>query len=238
MKKALVTGASGGIGFAIVESLSAEGFEVLGTYFNNQPVKSKSVEYAKVDLSDRKSTEDFLNKIQSESFDCIVNCAGVFFEENIVSFDMHNWDKSLELMLSAPYIIINKLYKNMPTGGSVINIASTDGLTGGYASFGYSAAKAGLINLTKSLANILSEKGIRVNAIAPGWVDTSMGPEEGVFKKAVENTIPLKRLGDALEIANLVTFLASNKSSYITGETINIDGGLSNVDPTLLAETE
>jgi len=238
MKKALVTGASGGIGFAIAESLAAEGFEVLGTYFNNRPVESKSIEYAKVDLSDRKSTEHFLNKIQSERFNCIVNCAGIFLEENIANFDLNSWDKSIELMLTTPYIIISRLAKNMPSESSIINIASTDGLTGGYASFGYSAAKAGLINLTKSLANVMCEKGIRVNAIAPGWVDTSMGPEEGDFKKVVESTIPLKRLGDAQEIANLVTFLASNKSSYITGETINIDGGLSNVDPTLLAELE
>ena len=238
MKKALVTGASGGIGAAIAENLVIDGYQVVGTFFKAQPEESENIKYVKVDLSDRKSTEEFLSDIQSDSFDCIVNCAGVFLEENVDDFNLPSWDTSIELMLTAPYIIIHKLSKNMPSGSSIINIVSTDGLTGGSTSFGYSAAKAGLINLTKSLSNVLANKGIRVNAVAPGWVDTKMGPEEGAFKETVEKTIPLKRLGNVKEVANSVSFLASNKSSYITGEIINVDGGLNNVDPTLLAELQ
>ncbi|MBI2797819.1 SDR family oxidoreductase [Candidatus Saccharibacteria bacterium] len=151
-------------------------------------------------------------------------------------FDLNKWDRSLEVMLTAPYIVVEALNHNMPWGSAVVNIVSNDAATGAFVGFAYSAAKSGLISLTKSLGNVLGYKGIRVNAIAPGWIDTDMGPENDVIKKAAEEVTPLGRIGRPEEIAETATFLLSDKASFINGAVIFEDGGQSNVDYTLYKE--
>lgn len=235
MKKAFVTGASKGIGLAVADKLIAEGVEVVGTYNSTKPV-NKNIQYHQVNLSDREQTQSLVSKLSSEKFDYIVNCAGLFEEESIELFDLEKWDKSIEVMLTAPYIIVESLSKNMDKGSAIVNIVSNDAATGAFVGFAYSAAKSGLISLTKSLGNVLGYKGIRVNAIAPGWIDTDMGPENESIKKAAEEITPLGRIGNPDEIANVVSFLLSEQSSYINGAVIFADGGQSNVDYTLYQE--
>lgn len=236
MKKAFVTGASRGIGLAIVRQLVLEGIEVVGTFHSTKPANLNGVKYIKVDLQNREELTKVLNDLAGDNFDYIVNCAGVFEEETIDNFDLAKWDKSLEVMLTAPYIIINALVKNMPESGSIVNIVSDDAYLGEYASFGYAVAKAGLINLTRSLGNLLGPRGIRVNAIAPGWVDTDMGPDNSDIAKTVNEITPLGRMATSQEIADTTSFLLSDKSSFMTGSVMFVNGGRTNVDYSLYKE--
>lgn len=238
MKKAFVTGVSGGIGKAIVEKLAGEGCEIVGIYNSHEPelTNSKEIEYAQVDFSSRKETLALIDKYKDVEFDYIVNCAGVFEDESVEQFDLDKWDRSIEIMLTTPYIIVEGLSKNMKPGSAIVNIASNDAATGAFVGFGYSAAKSGLISLTKSLGNVLGYRSIRVNAIAPGWIDTNMGPENDTIKAAAEEITPLGRIGKPEEIAETVAFLLSEKASFINGAVIFADGGQSNVDYTLYKE--
>ena len=235
MKKAFVTGASKGIGLAVAHKLISEGVEVVGTY-NTTKSDNEDIQYYQVDLSDREQTKNLMKKLDTKKFDYIVNCAGLFEEESIEDFDLAKWDKSIEVMLTAPYIIIEALSKNMITGSAIVNIVSNDAATGAFAGFAYSASKSALISLTKSLGNVLGYRGIRVNAIAPGWIDTDMGPENDTIKKAAEEITPLGRIGNPQEIANTTSFLLSEQASFVNGAVIFADGGQSNVDYTLYKE--
>ncbi len=238
MKKAFVTGVSGGIGGAIAKKLMLEGCEVVGIYNSNdpEPERIEKIKYYKADLSDRNKTQELVKQFQDIQFDYIVNCAGLFEDESVEQFDLEKWDRSLEVMLTAPYIIVEALSKTMQKGAAIVNIASNDAATGAFVGFGYSAAKSGLISLTKSLGNVLGYRGIRVNAIAPGWIDTNMGPENNEIKKAAEEITPLGRIGKPEEIAETTAFLLSDKASFINGAVIFADGGQSNVDYTLYKE--
>lgn len=235
MKRAFVSGASKGIGLAVARKLISDGIEVVGTYNTTKP-KNEEILYRRVDLSNRDQTLSLVKELSTVKFDYIVNCAGLFEEESIELFNLEKWDKSFEVMLTAPYIIVEALSKNMVSGSAIVNIVSNDAATGAFVGFAYSAAKSGLISLTKSLGNVLGYKGIRVNAIAPGWINTDMGPENEIIKKAAEEITPLGRIGTPQEIANIVTFLLSEQSSYINGAVIFADGGQSNVDYTLYKE--
>lgn len=236
MKKAFVTGASRGIGLAITKRLAADGVEVVGTYNNTEPSSIDSVEYIKIDLGNRSELENMLKGLESKKFDYIVNCAGVFEEESIEHFDIAKWDKSLEVMVTAPYIICHSLVNNMPKGGSIVNIVSDDAYLGEYAGFGYAVAKAGLINLTKSLSNVLGRREIRVNAIAVGWADTDMGPESEELLSSVNEITPLGRMATPEEIAKTTQFLLSDDSSFTTGSVVVVNGGRTNVDYSLMKE--
>jgi 3-oxoacyl-[acyl-carrier protein] reductase len=232
-KTALVTGMSKGIGKAICERLVEEGYFVHGTY-NSDEAGARAVKQAseniaiyQVDFSVRVQTLDFIKKMSSIQFDAIVNNAGTFFEEDFENFSMEGWDAVLEVNLTTPLLICTSLQNNIKAGGAIVNISSTDGYTGSFGSMAYSASKAGLSNLTKSLANNCATKNIRVNAICPGWINTGMSTEASY--KATHLT-PLGRNGKPMEIANVVNFLLSEQASFVTGSNMFADGGYTNVD--------
>ncbi len=167
--------------------------------------------------------------------DALVNNAGIIIFEAFDELTYDNWDKVFQLNLNTPFILSHGLRNNFNKGAAIVNIASTDGMTGAFVSMAYSASKAGLINLTKSLGNVLGKRGIRVVAIAPGWVGSGM--DSPAIKEAMENN-PLGRNAEHMEIANVTSFLVSDKASFVNGQTIIVDGGYTNVDPILKKEAE
>lgn len=240
-KTILVTGASQGIGRETAILLSKSGFTVHGTYLSHEEeANTLSAEHDitmhKVDLSKAEDILAFIASVKEVAFDGLVNNAGVFEMEDWGNYDYQSWQRILQINLTAPLMLTCELSKNMPDGSSIVNIASTDGLKAAFNTISYGVSKAGLIQLTKSLSVNLGVRGIRVNAIAPGWIDTSMSGQapEGI----VEEVVPLARKGQPKEVGAVVRFLLSDDSSYIDGETIVVDGGLIGVDYTLKKESE
>jgi 3-oxoacyl-[acyl-carrier protein] reductase len=240
-KTILVTGASQGIGRETAVLLSQSGFTVHGTYLSHeQEAKSLSDEFNitmhKVNLSKVEDIRAFIDKVKNTAFDGLVNNAGVFEMEDWNNYDYQSWQRTIQINLTAPLMLACELSKNMPDGSSIVNIASTDGLKAAFNTISYGVSKAALIQLTKSLSVNLGARAIRVNAIAPGWIDTSMSGQapEGI----VEEVVPLARKGQPKEVGSVVKFLLTDDSSYIDGETIVVDGGLLGVDYTLKKESE
>lgn len=240
-KIVLVTGASKGIGKAIAAELAQAGYVVHGTYNSSEAdANTVSQEYGvtfhRVDFSQREQTQKLVEELASLELFGIVNNAGIWEADNLNDMDYAQWDRTLEVNLTAPLILSLSLAKSMQSGGAIVNIASTDGMIGAFSGLSYSASKAALINTTKSLGITFGSRGIRVNAIAPGWIDTAMVGETPA--QASTELTPLGRNGKPQEIANVAAFLLSDKASYINGETIVVDGGLINVDYVLKIESE
>ena len=240
-KTALVTGVSKGIGNAIARKLVEEGYFVHGVYNTDSEGANalkgdvKDLELHQVDLSDRKQTQQLVADLKDIKFDAIVNNAGVFILENFDEYNFDSWDKTFEVNLNAILVICLGLKDNIRKEGAIVNISSTDGMTGSFAGMAYSASKAALINLTKSLGNNFGSRGIRVNVIAPGWVNTDMDTD--VVDDAPDLT-PLNRNGKPEEIADAVSFLISDRSTFANGATFVIDGGYMNVDSIMKKEAE
>lgn len=239
-KIALVTGMSKGIGAAIANKLAESGYQVHGTYHSDKEGADQvasaypsQFHLHQVDLSDRESTRRLLRKLDGVRPTAIVNNAGVVDFQSFEEFDFDEWDSTLEVNLTAQLLICQHFFPQMPAGSAIVNIASTDGMTGTFASISYAASKAGVITLTKALGNVFGRKGIRVNAIAPGWVDTSMATEAS--HSAGENT-PLGRNGTPQEIAEVAEFLLSERASFVNGTTVIVDGGYTNVDVIMMRE--
>jgi len=240
-KTALVTGISKNIGTAIAKKLVSDGYFVHGTYNTSQSEATtlkeelKDMEIHQVDFSDRSQTLKLIDELKDIKFDVIVNNAGIIIFEKYDELDLANWDKVLEVNLNAPFILTHGLRNNINSGGVVVNICSTDGMIGSFVSMSYSASKAALINLTKSLGNVFGKKKVRVVGIAPGWVGSGM--DSPAIAEAM-STNPTGRNANPEEIANAVSFLVSDGASFINGTTITVDGGYTNVDPILKKEAE
>ncbi|MDD3475078.1 MAG: SDR family oxidoreductase [Candidatus Dojkabacteria bacterium] len=240
-KTILVVGASGGIGSQVAKDLVNEGYSVVGTYFDI-PIDNPDIKSIHLDFLSKDSIQNFVKEIKSidTNLYAIINCAGIVeYEDKNIEEDIKVWDKTIAVNLTSNYILAKYFKDIIEEQGRFIMISSTDAMFGGSITASYSASKAGVNSLAKSLSLLFKDKKISVNAIAPGWVNTRMN--EGIggdFIKKVENLNPQKRIAEPKDISNLVNFLLEPQSEYINGQVINVDGGYTNQDPTLLIEEE
>lgn len=239
-KISLITGAAQGIGRAIALKLAEEGSDIVLVDVNVEKCqevaneiqkKNRKFWIYKVDVSDYKQVEElFNNEIEKWGrVDVLVNNAGITRDNLIVRMKEEEWDDVIRINLKGVFNFCRAASKFMmkQKSGVIINISSIIGLVGNIGQVNYSASKAGIIGLTKSLAKELASRTIRVNAVAPGFIQTSMTERLSEEQKQLMlNAIPLKRIGTPEEVANLVLFLACDESSYTTGQIINVDGGM------------
>ncbi|MDR2864822.1 MAG: 3-oxoacyl-[acyl-carrier-protein] reductase [Spirochaetaceae bacterium] len=237
-KKALVTGASRGIGRAVTERFLAEGAEVWGISTKEPSDLHERIEQAEgrlhwqsADLSQLESVEPLIESMVKETggFDILVNNAGITRDNLSFRMSLADFQKVLDLNLTAAFLLARTIGRDMirKRSGSIINMSSVVGIHGNGGQANYAAAKAGLIGVTKSIAMEAAGRGVRVNAIAPGFIATDMtAAMSAEAKEKVSSAIPMKRLGQPEDIAALAHFLASDESAYITGQVIPVDGGM------------
>jgi len=239
-KLALVTGATRGIGQATALRLAAQNYYVVGTA-TSESGKNAIDAYLQenqlngcgrvLNVTDNDSIDELMAYLKADLIlpDVLVNNAGITRDNLLMRMKDEEWDGIIQTNLTSIYKLSKACLRNMMKNrwGRIVSIASVVGLTGNPGQSNYSAAKAGIIGFTKSLAREIGSRNITVNAVAPGFIDTDMTralPDEA--KQALLKQIPLERLGDASEIASAVGFLASDDAAYITGETINVNGGM------------
>jgi NAD(P)-dependent dehydrogenase (short-subunit alcohol dehydrogenase family) len=240
LKVVMVTGASSGIGAAICERFAEKPYQFVLVGRNEESlneIKSRledlgsNVTIVVCDLSSKQQIEDLAQEFEKSfsRLDILINCAGETTWKPINEVSFEEFQKELTVNLTAPFYLTKLVSHLISEEGSVINIASVAGRRGGtqFSSIGYAASKAGLINMTKTLAVQFSARKIRVNCVAPGTIYPT-GMTKGLSEeklKAVLTTIPLGRLGKPEEIADVVAFLCSSKAAFITGQTIDVNGG-------------
>jgi 3-oxoacyl-[acyl-carrier protein] reductase len=239
-KVAFVTGGAQGIGRTISEELARAGAHVVLGDVNLEGAQATaeainisggSASAVKIDVSNATEVRevfDFIIK-DKKPVDILVNNAGITRDGLMVRMKESDWDLVLDINLKGSFLCSQQAAKQMmkQKSGAIVNIASIVGVMGNFGQANYSASKAGVIGLTKTLAREVASRGIRVNAIAPGFIDTEMTRvlDEEVRQKLIEQ-IPLARLGLPEDVARCVNFLVSDKSSYITGQVINLNGGM------------
>jgi 3-oxoacyl-[acyl-carrier protein] reductase len=235
-KNIIVTGASGGIGNSIVEKLNECGANVLasGTRLEKlEELKNKfnKIKILKFDISQSDKIEEFIDNATNElsGLDCIVNNAGITQDNLAIRMSIDEWKKVIDINLTSTFLMskfaIKKMLKNKK--GKIINITSVVGHTGNLGQANYTASKAGLVAMSKSLAIEYAKKNINVNCISPGFIKTAMTDKiDEKFKEVIVSKIPSARLGEPEDIANAVLFLASDNSNYINGETLHVNGGM------------
>jgi 3-oxoacyl-[acyl-carrier protein] reductase len=237
-KKALITGALRGIGKTITDLFITEGAEVWGLdYITPEDISDRvaaangKLHWIQLDLSKLDSIDAVIENAVKESggFDILVNNAGITKDNLSFRMSMEEWQKVIDINLSAAFFVARTVARDMirKRAGSIINMSSVIGIHGNGGQANYSASKAGLIGVTKSLASEVASRGVRVNAIAPGYIETDMTaavPEEA--RKKMLDVIPMKRTGQQDDVAKAVLFLASDDSSYITGQVLPVDGGM------------
>ena len=235
-KNIIVTGATGGIGSSIVDKLFQCGANVLasGTRIEKlEELKKKfnKIKILKFDISQVDKIEEFIEKASNElgGFDCIVNNAGITQDNLAIRMNIEEWKKVIDINLTSTFLMskfaIKKMLKNKQ--GKIINITSVVGHTGNLGQSNYTASKAGIIAMSKSLAIEYAKKNINVNCISPGFIKTAMTDKiDDKYKETIISKIPSARLGEPEDIANAVLFLASASSNYINGETLHVNGGM------------
>ena len=231
-KTAIVTGGTRGIGKSIVNLLVDSNCNVIYTGTKKPSIQIKNASYEQLDLSDIKSINNFIKNVinKTNKIDILINNAGINIIEPIDKLNEENWNKILDVNLKGPMVLIKKISEKMKKdrkGGKILNISSIFGHISKAKRASYSASKFGLIGLTKASSLDLAPYNILVNAICPGFTSTELTLSI-LSKKEIENIskqIPLGRLADVDEIAKVAIFLCSDLNSYITGQTIIVDGG-------------
>ena len=233
----IVTGATGIIGGAIIEKLFKAGANIIATGTNQDKLNSIKNKFEKViikkfDISDHNSIETFVNDC-NDSFDnkidILINNAGITRDNLTIRMKDEEWNNVIKLNLTSSFLITKNIIKKMLKNkkGKIINITSVVGHTGNVGQANYAASKAGLIGMSKSLAQEYGKKNITVNCISPGFIKSEMTDKISEnFKKSLQEKISFERFGMPDDVANSVIFLSSNLSDYITGETIHVNGGM------------
>ena len=236
-KNFIVTGASGGIGNSIAEKLHEQGANVLATGTRIEKLeelakKFNGIKTLKFDISQHEKIEEFINEATEKlggSLDGIINNAGITKDNLTIRMSLEEWTKVIDINLTSTFLMckysIKKMLKNK--SGKIVNITSIVGHTGNVGQANYTASKAGIVAMSKSLAIEYAKKNININCISPGFISTAMTDQiDEKYKEAIIAKIPSNKLGKPEDIANAVTFLSSDQSDYINGETIHVNGGM------------
>ena len=236
-KNIIVTGASGGIGNAIIKTLNEAWANILASGTRIEKLEElkdnfKKIKILKFDISQSDKIEEFIENATSElggSLDGIVNNAGITQDNLAIRMSLDEWQKVININLTSTFLMskfaIKKMLKNK--SGKIVNITSVVGHTGNLGQANYTASKAGIVAMSKSLAIEYAKKNININCISPGFIQTAMTDKiDDKFKEVIISKIPSARLGKPEDIANAVLFLSSDQSSYINGETIHVNGGM------------
>ena len=233
----IVTGATGGIGNSIIKKLYDAGANILATGTKDEKLqelkkKFQNIQTLKFDISQTNNLENFVENATKQfegKLDCLVNNAGVTQDNLAIRMNIDEWKKVIDINLTSTFLIskfaIKKMLKNKK--GKIINITSVVGHTGNLGQTNYTASKAGIVAMSKSLAIEYAKKNININCISPGFIKTAMTDKiDEKFKEVIISKIPSARLGEPEDIANAVIFLASSHSDYINGETLHVNGGM------------
>ncbi len=236
-KSIIVTGATGGIGNSIIKKLDEYGANILATGTNVQKLDDlkksfSNLKILKFDINQSEKIENFIDEATNElggKLDCIINNAGITQDNLAIRMSLDEWKNVININLTSTFLIckfsIKKMLKNKK--GKIINITSVVGHTGNLGQANYTASKAGIIAMSKSLAIEYAKKNININCISPGFIKTAMTDKiDDKFKEVIISKIPSARLGEPEDIANAVLFLGSEQSDYINGETLHVNGGM------------
>ena len=236
-KNIIVTGASGGIGNSIIKKLNEAGANILASGTRIEKLEElkknfKNIKILKFDISQSDKIEEFIENATKEldgSLDGIVNNAGITQDNLAIRMNLEEWQKVIDINLTSTFLMskfaIKKMLKNK--SGKIVNITSVVAHTGNLGQANYTASKAGIIAMSKSLAIEYAKKNININCISPGFIKTAMTDKiDEKFKEVIISKIPSARLGEPDDIANAVLFLSSDQSSYINGETLHVNGGM------------
>jgi len=236
-KNIIVTGASGGIGNSIVKKLYEVGANVLASGTRIEKLEELKKEYNNIkilnfDIAQSDKIEGFIDTSTDAlggSLDCLINNAGITQDNLAIRMSINEWKKVIDINLTSTFLMskyaIKKMLKNK--SGKIVNITSVVGHTGNLGQANYTASKAGIVALSKSLAIEYAKKNININCISPGFIKTAMTEKiDEKYKELIISKIPSARLGEPGDIANAVLFLTSNQSDYINGETLHVNGGM------------
>mgnify|MGYP002543395538 CR=1 FL=1 len=242
MKTVLITGGSRGIGKAVAIKFAENGYQIIINYVSDktdtQQLKKELLQAGAADIllikADVSNSEDVKNMVKKsiekfEKIDVLVNNAGITKDNLLMRMSEEEFDKVIQINLKGTYLVTKEVTRYMmkKKKGSIVNLASVVGVAGNAGQCNYAASKAGIIGFTKSVAKELASRNIRANAVAPGFIETDMtNILKDEIKENINSQIPLKRMGTAREVAELVYFLGEDSSSYITAQVINVDGGM------------
>ena len=233
----IVTGATGGIGNSIIKKLYDAGANILASGTKDEKLqelkkKFQNIQIFKFDISQTENLENFIEDATKKlggKLDCMINNAGITQDNLAIRMSIEEWKKVIDINLTSTFLIskfaIKKMLKNKK--GKIINITSVVGHTGNLGQTNYTASKAGIVAMSKSLAIEYAKKNININCISPGFIKTVMTDKiDEKFKEVIISKIPSARLGEPEDVANAVIFLASSYSDYINGETLHVNGGM------------
>ncbi len=235
-KKILITGATGGIGYSLVDKFNLLGGSILATGTNEDKLNDLKKKYSniktlKFDISKHDEIENLIDKASAEldGLDILINNAGITIDNLSLRMKKDEWENVVNINLSSTFYFckfaIKKMLKNKY--GRIVNITSIVGHTGNLGQSNYAASKAGIIGMSKSLAIEYAKKNITINCVSPGFIETKMTDKISEdMKKTLISRVPMSKLGTGLDVSNTVAFLSSDAASYITGETIHVNGGM------------